>query len=52
MTLSIIPIAFIAMSRKGGFYKKYGNKLMKYRIGLQFLVILLLVIASWLFAGK
>lgn len=45
--LAIIVLGVISMLRGGEFNEKYGNLLMRARVGLQGLVILLLVMAYY-----
>ena len=45
--LAVIVLGIVSMLRGGEFNEKYGNLLMRARVGLQGLVILLLVMAYY-----
>jgi len=45
--LAVIVLGVVSMLRGGEFNEKYGNLLMRARVGLQGLVILLLVMAYY-----
>lgn len=41
-TLTVLIVGLVGMFRGGEFNDKYGNKLMRARVGLQFLALLLI----------
>lgn len=43
--LSVLVMGIISMIKGGEFNKKYGNKLMRWRVGLQALALALFVLA-------
>jgi len=43
--LAVLMIGIVGMARGGGFNKKYGNKLMQARVGLQALALILFALA-------
>lgn len=45
-TLVVMFTGAIGMAKGGDFNKKYGNKLMQLRVGLQALTVLLLLLAA------
>lgn len=45
--LAVVVLGVVSMLRGGEFNEKYGNLLMRARVGLQGLVILLLVMAYY-----
>ena len=45
-TLGVMFTGAIGMAKGGEFNKKYGNKLMQARVGLQALTLILLVLAA------
>lgn len=45
LTLAVVFTGAISMAKGGDFNKKYGNKLMQLRVGLQALTILLIILA-------
>ncbi|WP_262693862.1 twin transmembrane helix small protein [Kordiimonas aquimaris] len=45
-TLAVMFTGAIGMAKGGDFNKKYGNKLMQARVGLQALTLVLLVLAA------
>ncbi len=47
----VLFIGIFGMMRGGNFNRQYGNKLMRLRVGLQFLAILLIAVAA-LLAGS
>ena len=47
----VLFTGIFGMMRGGGFNRKYGNKLMQLRVGLQFLAIVLIAAAA-LLAGS
>jgi hypothetical protein len=52
--LAVVAVLFaglFAMARGGEFNRKYGNKLMRWRIVLQGSAILLFALAMWLTRG-
>jgi hypothetical protein len=52
--LAVVAVLFaglFAMARGGEFNRKYGNKLMRWRIVLQGSAILLFALAMWLSRG-
>ena len=50
-TLLILLTGVIAMSRGGEFNRKYGNHLMRLRVGAQFSAIMLIVLFAILAGG-
>lgn len=44
LTLIVLGMGLVSLGRGGAFAKKYGNRLMQVRIGMQALTILLLVL--------
>lgn len=44
-TLATLFVGVTGMARQGDFNKKYGNKLMRLRVTLQFLTIIFLLLA-------
>lgn len=44
-TLAILVTGLIGMARGGEFNKRYGNKLMRWRVGMQAVAIVFLAIA-------
>ena len=47
----VLFVGIIAMSRGGEFNAKWGNKLMRYRVGLQATAIVLLLLFWWTTRG-
>lgn len=45
-TLAVMFTGAIGMAKGGEFNKKYGNKLMQARVGLQAITLILLVLAA------
>ena len=45
LTLAVVFTGAISMAKAGEFNKKYGNKLMQARVGLQALTLLLLILS-------
>ena len=43
--LAVLFMGLFSMARGGAFNQKYGNKLMRWRVGLQGLVLLLFALA-------
>lgn len=50
-TLTILLAGIVTMARGGAFNRKYGNRLMRYRIIFQGIAILLFAILIFLFRG-
>lgn len=50
-TLLILLAGIVAMARGGAFNRKYGNRLMRYRVIFQGIAILLFAILVFLFRG-
>ena len=48
--LAILVIGIISMLKGGNFNKKWGNKLMRARVGLQALAILLILLITIFFS--
>lgn len=51
-TLAILFAGIVAMARGGAFNRKYGNRLMRYRVIFQGVAILLFVLLVFLFRGE
>ncbi|MDH3594764.1 MAG: twin transmembrane helix small protein [Rhodospirillales bacterium] len=52
--LAVVAVLFaglFAMARGGEFNRKYGNKLMRWRVALQGSAILIFMLAMWLSRG-
>lgn len=47
----VLFVGIVAMSRGGEFNAKWGNKLMRYRVGLQATAIVLLLLFWWTTRG-
>ena len=45
--LAVLLIGVAAMFKGGEFNKKYGNKLMQLRVGLQFVAVILLLLFAF-----
>lgn len=43
-TLTVLGVGLASLGRGGAFSKKYGNRLMQWRVGMQVLTILLLIL--------
>lgn len=50
-TLLILLAGIVAMARGGAFNRKYGNRLMRYRVIFQGIAILLFAVLVFLFKG-
>lgn len=50
-TLLILLAGIVAMARGGAFNRKYGNRLMRYRVIFQGIAILLVAVLVFLFKG-
>jgi len=42
--VGVLVAGVLGMARGGEFNKRHGNRLMRYRVGLQFLAVLLIVV--------
>ena len=51
VTLGVLAAGMVAMTRGGEFNRKYGNKLMRWRVALQGTAVLLVVAAAILSRG-
>lgn len=48
VVVGVLALGLFSMARGGAFAQKYGNRLMRARIGLQLVAVLLLVLVAWL----
>lgn len=48
VVMGVLALGLFSMARGGAFAQKYGNRLMRARIGLQLVAVLLLVLVAWL----
>lgn len=51
-TLAILLAGIVTMARGGAFNRKYGNRLMRYRVIFQGIAILLFALLIFLFKGE
>tara|TARA_B100000795_G_scaffold259217_1_gene233992 strand:+ start:394 stop:603 length:210 start_codon:yes stop_codon:yes gene_type:complete len=49
--LIVLLIGIIAMLKGGDFNKRWGNKLMRARVGLQGLAVILILLTAYFFSG-
>jgi Hypoxia induced protein conserved region len=49
-TTVVLGIGIVALFRGGRFNKSYGNRLMRWRVALQFVTVCLVAAASFFFA--
>lgn len=47
LVLASLVVGMVGMIKGGEFNKKYGNKLMRARVGLQGLALAFLILAVW-----
>ncbi|MEO1919945.1 MAG: twin transmembrane helix small protein [Paracoccaceae bacterium] len=48
---AVLMLGVGSFAKSGKFYKKYANIIMRWRIGLQFFAVLLIVLYAWLRNG-
>lgn len=46
--VTTLGLGLFSMARGGEIASKYGNKLMRLRVGLQFMAVLLIAVAFWI----
>jgi len=49
--LFVLLIGIISMLKGGDFNKRWGNKLMRARVGLQGLAVILILLTAYFFSG-
>ncbi len=52
--IAVLGVLFLGVgsfAKSGAFHKKYANKIMRWRIGLQFLAVVLIMLYIWLRDG-
>jgi len=47
LVLASLVVGLIGMIKGGEFNKKYGNKLMRYRVTMQGIALIMFVLAVW-----
>lgn len=51
-TLAVLVIGLVGFARNSAFYQRNANRLMRWRVGLQFVAVMLAMLALWLASGK
>ena len=49
--LAVLILGVGSFAKSGKFHKKYANKIMRWRVGLQFVAVILIMLYIWLRNG-